>query len=136
MCHQSYLPITVSWTGPGPTPVVQQLGEEKLWAEWCPQLCPLCHPEPRSGELLVPQPAQRIPPQPDLENQHLQELSLPPKADLKVGISLKMFNYNYLKFQNKRSSKLENRLVWVFFSFENVKTLHFDKFRTHSKFFF
>lgn len=82
----------------------------------------------------MPQPAPRIPPQPVLENQHLQELSLPPKAYFKVFISLKCLIVITLNF------KTRGHLNWkidcfFFFSFENVKTPHSDKFRTHSKFF-
>lgn len=84
----------------------------------------------------MPQPAPRIPPQPVPENQRLpgvQELSLPPKAEFKVFISLKCLIIITLNF------KTRGHLDWkidFFFSFEDVKTLHFDKFRTHSKFFF
>lgn len=52
----------------------------------------------------MPQPAPRIPPQPVPENQRLpgvQELSLPPKAEFKVFISLKCLIIITLNFKTR-----------------------------------
>lgn len=82
--HQSCLPIP-ELDSPHTTPVVHLLEAGKAlapWAGWWLLLCPLWHLSPvrRTAE-----DSNTACP----ENQHLQELSLPPKADFKAFISLK-----------------------------------------------
>lgn len=75
-------------------------------------------------------PLQLVPKSQNLKDIH--ELSLPSKSDFKVFIFLKCLIIISLNF------KTRGHLNWkidFFFSFENVKTLHFDKSRTPSKFF-
>lgn len=59
---------------------------------------------------------QRVPPQPGLENQPLQQLSLPPRADFKVFISLKCLIIITLNFKTR--GHLNWKIDWfvVFFS--------------------
>lgn len=74
--------------------------------------------------------------QPVLKSQTLQgvpELSLPSKPDFQVFIFMKCLIIISLNFKTR--GRLNWKIDFFSLSFENVKTLHFDKFRTPSRFF-